>query len=58
LVGKAERVPLLALLPLPYDPKCCSYSMNSGLEHADARKRMEKILRGFLIPNEFESQVA
>ncbi|MCC5902914.1 MAG: alpha/beta hydrolase [Halomonas sp.] len=28
------------------------------LEHADARKRMEKILRGFLIPNDFARQVA
>ena len=31
LVGKAERVPMLALLPLPNDSKCCSYSMNLGL---------------------------
>ncbi|MDQ7731004.1 hypothetical protein, partial [Halomonas sp. SpR8] len=32
LVGKAERVPALALLPLPNDPKCCGYSMNPGLK--------------------------
>jgi rhamnosyltransferase subunit A len=46
-----------------YMPKCeFEVVPNAGhfldLEHADARKRMEKILRGFLIPNEFESQVA
>ncbi len=30
-IGKAGRVPVLALLPLPCGPKCCSYSMNSGI---------------------------
>jgi len=44
-------------------PKCeFEVVPNAGhfldLEHADARQRMEKILRGFLIPSEFESQVA
>lgn len=32
LVGKVERVPALALLPLLSDPKCCGYSMNPGCE--------------------------
>lgn len=27
---KVERIPLLTLLFLSYDPKCCSYSMSSG----------------------------
>jgi len=30
LVGKAGRVPALALLLLLCGPKCCSYSMNPG----------------------------
>lgn len=46
-----------------YMPKCeFAVVPNAGhfldLEHADTRKRMEKILRDFLIPSEFESQVA
>ncbi|MFS8149167.1 alpha/beta fold hydrolase [Vreelandella titanicae] len=46
-----------------YMPKCeFEVVPNAGhfldLEHADARQRMEKILRGFLIPGEVESQVA
>ena len=46
-----------------YMPRCAFEVVpNAGhfldLENADARKRMEKILRGFLIPNERERQVA
>ncbi|CEP34302.1 MULTISPECIES: alpha/beta fold hydrolase [Halomonadaceae] len=46
-----------------YMPKCAFEVVpNAGhfldLEHADARQRMEKILRGFLIPGELERQVA
>ncbi|WP_415776756.1 GNAT family N-acetyltransferase, partial [Halomonas casei] len=36
LVGKAERVPALALLPLPCGPKCCAYSMNPGAEDGNS----------------------
>ncbi|WP_386080557.1 alpha/beta fold hydrolase [Vreelandella sp. F11] len=46
-----------------YMPKCeFEVVPNAGhfldLEHADARQRMEKILRGFLIPGEVEREVA
>lgn len=46
-----------------YMPKCEFEAVpNAGhfldLEHADARKRMEKILRSFLIPNDLSRQVA
>ncbi len=43
LVGKAERVPALALLLLPCDPKCCGYSMNLGQQQASNIAAQEKL---------------
>ena len=63
--GKLDEytTPKDILIADKYMPQCAFEVVpNAGhfldLEHADARKDMEKILRGFLIPNELERQVA
>ena len=63
--GKLDEytTPKDILIADKYMPQCAFEVVpNAGhfldLEHTDARKDMEKILRGFLIPSELERQVA